>query len=252
VYGDPADAARERWDLIFLCVASTALREDLLPRIAPAVGAATVVSLGMGTGDVEVLSQLVLAEQIVTVLPKVLAWEGPLTAEIPAAGIAYWAPPLTALDVSGSPARAAAVVEALRRGGIGARLELRASADGDRLAALAIPYVAALELAGWSLRSLRRGPLLELAGDAARQAGPVIATRPRVGLAERLVFTPGGVRLMLRLLPWLVPFDLERYLAQHFAKVGPQTRLMLRLWASRGERRSLPVGAVARLAALLS
>ncbi len=56
---------------------------------------------------------------------------------------------------------------------------------------------------------------------------------------------PAGLaRLGLGLLPWFVPFDVERYLAAHFAKVGAQTRLMLGEWAALGRAHGLPVDSI--------
>jgi 2-dehydropantoate 2-reductase len=251
VHGDPGRVAAERWDLVFLCVASTALRGDLPARLAAAVGGATVVSIGLGAHDQEVLSTVFPAQQLVVVLPSLLAWQGPLADEIPEAGVAYWVPVPAPIGVGGAPGRGGVVVEALRRGGLRARLVPRAATDGQRLAALAIPYIAALEAAGWSLRALRRDPRLELAAAAAREARSVVVGQQERDLLDRLALSPDVARIVLRLMPHLVPFDLERYLAKHFSKVGAQTRLMLGEWAALAESHRVAATATNELARLL-
>jgi len=236
-----------RWDTVLLCVDATALRAGLLPGLAAAVGQATVASIGQAAGDAALLAQAFPAEQIVAVVPSMLAWDGPLASETPGPGVTYWLPPLSSLAVGGPRDRAMPLVAALRRGKLRAHHAPAAAASGARFAALTMPYLAALELAGWSLTALRRSAALELAARAASQATSAVATMP--------ARTSGGrawlARLALRALPHLVPFDLERYLARHFTKVGRQTLLMLQEWAALGRQRGRDVSAVERLAAAL-
>ncbi|MEU4840920.1 hypothetical protein [Nocardia testacea] len=223
------------WDMIWLCVSSTALRGSWLSDLRDAVGDATVVTIGQDLHDRAVLERVWPAERIVQVVPSLFAYSAPLTGEVPAPGIAYWVPPGSALKVLGDAARAEAVVRALRAGGLRARRSVRAGA-GEHIAALMVPGIAALEVAGWSLPALLSdmGPAVEAGGEASA----VVAA----GTGGRRIRVPKwAARAVLRLLRVLLPFDLDRYLAAHFTKVADQTRLMLDGWITEGETRALPV-----------
>ncbi|MET8797691.1 hypothetical protein ABZV91_14785 [Nocardia sp. NPDC004568] len=234
------------WDMVWLCVSSTALRGSWLSGVRDAVGDATVVTIGQDLHDRAVLERTWPAERIVQVVPSLFAYSAPLTGEVPAPGIAYWVPPGSVLKVLGDPARAEAVARALRAGDLRARRSTRAGA-GEYTAALMVPCIAALEVAGWSLPALLSdmGPAVEAGGEASA----VVAA----GTGGRRIRVPKWVaRAVLRLSRVLLPFDLDRYLAAHFTKVADQTRLMLDGWITEGEARALPVPRLRELRERLS
>ena len=169
--------------------------------------------------------------------PAVLAYSAPLVTEVPAPGIAYWMPPGTVTQVSGSPDRARPVVAALRAGHMRARYSGQ-TGSGELAAALMMPYIAALQAAGWSLPALRAqlGPPTEASSEAVAVVTALSGANP-----PRLRPPAWLVGLVLRLLPRLTPFDLARYLQAHFTKVAAQTRLMLDGWIAEGESHQLPV-----------
>lgn len=231
------------WDAVWLCVSSHALREPWVRELRDRVGSATIVTIGQDAHDKDVLRRVWPEEQIVQVVPSVLAYQAPLTDEVPAPGVAYWLPPGAGSVLNGPEERARAVVAALRAGGVRAKYAGR-TGSGELIAAKTVPYVAALEVADWSLTDLRPG--LGSAAAAAHEATTVIAaltggTPPRAGTP------PWLAGLVLRLLPLLVPFDLRRYLRAHFTKVAPQTRMMLDSWITEGESRDLPVARLKEL-----
>jgi 2-dehydropantoate 2-reductase len=214
------------WDMVWLCVSSTALRGPWLRDLLAATGAATVVSIGQDVRDLAVLTEVWPAEQIVQIVqvaPTVLAFPTD-------AGMAYWLPPGARNGVSGDRARL--VMAALRAGGLGARTARPGS--GELTAARMVPYIAALDAADWSPRA----PL----GLAARASAEAVAT-----LGGTLAPPAWLAGLALRVLPLVVPFDLGDYLRAHFTKVGAQTRLMLDGWIARGEARQLPVARLREL-----
>jgi hypothetical protein len=247
-HGVHTEVADDRWDMVWLCVPSTALRGPWLRGLRDAVGTATVVSIGQDLHDRAVLADVWPPEQIVQVMPSVLAYSAPLVAEVPAPGIAYWMLPGTVTVVSGSADRARAVMVALRAGNMRAWHSGRTGL-GELAAALMMPYIAALEVAGWSLSALRAelGPPAEASAEAVAVVAALGTVNP-----PRLRPPTWLVGLILRLLPPLVPFDLERYLRVHFTKVGAQTRLMLDGWIAEGESRHLPVARLRELRRALS
>ncbi|MEV6106999.1 hypothetical protein AB0M28_20115 [Streptomyces sp. NPDC051940] len=245
VLDDPADG---KWDAVWLCVSSDALREPWVAGLRALVGTATIVTVGQDLHDRAILARTWPDEQIVQVVPSVLAYQAPLADEVPMAGIAYWLPPGAAPMVGGTDDRARPVIEALRAGGVRAKRETRAG-TGELQAALQVPYVAALEAVGWSLPALRAG--LRLPSLAAGEALAVVAAlngrKP-----PRTVAPPWLVGALLRLLPRLAPFDLPRYLEAHFTKVGAQTRQMLDGWINEGKSRGLQVDRLGELRQSLS
>jgi hypothetical protein len=226
------------WDMVWLCVSSIALRGPWLRELAEKAGDATIVSVGQDVHDRAVLGEVWPSGRIVQVAPAVLAYAAPLAGEVPAPGVAYWTPPGAANGVSGE--RAASVVAALR--GTRSRVARRPGA-GEAAAARMMPYIAALEAAGWSLPELRAG--LGLPTAAAAEAVRIVG-----GRTPALMRPAAG--LVLRLLPWLAPFDLPRYLEAHFTKVAAQTRLMLDGWIAEGTSSELPVTRLRELRDALS
>ncbi|MFG1946730.1 ketopantoate reductase family protein [Nonomuraea sp. NPDC048826] len=211
------------WDMVWLCVDSGALRGETVARLSGSTAGATIVTIGQDLDDLDTLARLWPKERIVQAAPMVLAFPAP-------SGMTYWTPPGAATGVSGP--RAPQVVAALRAGGARARRVRRAGA-GEMTAARMIPFIAALEQAGWTL------PRLDGAAAAGREAVAVVAARH--GRRAALSAPAWAARLALRVLPRLTPFDLWPYLEAHFTKVGAQTRLMLDGWIAEGAARGLPV-----------
>jgi 2-dehydropantoate 2-reductase len=250
----PEAAAARRWDAIFLCVSSPALRKGpWLEVLAAGGGDATFVVLQPGLDDMVYVAARVPRERIVRGMLSIVSYAGPLPGEVlPAPGTVYWTPPLSKLPFEGP--RAGVIAEALARG------DLRATtARGvDRRLAFGGAFlntqVAALEVAGWRLDRLRRDRgLRRLAADAAREATAVAARRlgvrpPRL---SRLVAGP-LLGLAWRVAPRVVPFDLERYLQVHFTKVREQTRESLVGCARAAEELGAGGGALRELAGRLS
>ncbi|RSM93303.1 hypothetical protein DMB42_52655 [Nonomuraea sp. WAC 01424] len=230
-----SEPPRVRWDMVWLCVDSPALRGEWTNALRAVTGTATVVTIGQDPGDLRTLARVWPQGQIVQVTPMLLAYQAPLDREVPGPGVAYWVPPGSATGVTG--ARAPQVVAALRAGGVRARQVTRAG-TGELTAARMIPYIAELESSGWRLPASSRG--LRRAAAAVREAVAVVSAQ--YGLRASLPVPSWAVGLGLRVLPWLLPFDLRRYLETHFTKVSAQTRMMLDGWIAEGAARALPVG----------
>jgi ketopantoate reductase len=248
-----AEVAGRRFDQVWMCVPSTALRGPWLDELLASIGEAIVVSLTPGLEDRALLEARVPASRIVTGVIALVSYQTPLaTEERPQPGVAYWFPPFSASPFDGDDAAVRAIVSTLRRGGCPARRKREAWRMAAMSSAVMMPELVALEASGWSLRALRRGPHMALAAEAAREALNVVARHHgvRPPLMRAFVRTP-FLRAMLTVAPHLVPFDLEAYLAYHFTKVGEQTRLLMGSYISRGRELGLGVEALSRLGALL-
>ena len=253
----PDEVAAQQWDQVWLCIPSDALAGPWLAPFLAAIGDATLVALPPGLEDrARLLESAALDEaQLVTGQITFMAWQAPLPGEAasryPEPGTAYWFAPGSPSNFDGPSPRVEAVVAALRAGQCPARVSASTAAAIHQTVAISLPMMAALELAGWSLRSLRRGPMLATGLAAAREA-MVIAARHRgvpVGLGPALL-RAWILRPLIALAPLFLPFDLEAFLAWHFSKVGGQTRAALQTYLERahGEGARLPSEAIAELA----
>jgi 2-dehydropantoate 2-reductase len=252
VLTSPAEAARERWDAVFLCVSSTALRSGpWLEELAGAIGDATLVTLQPGIEDRDYVLARVPADRVVSGLIGMVSYQAPLPGEeVPRPGVAYWLPPLSECPLAGPRERTEALVRVLARGGLRSRVHpnLReALAFGGTVLEM---HTAALECAGWSFRGLGRDrELLSLASRAVREGIAISARRleARPPLLPRLV-RPWHMRLVLRLAPCVAPLDLETYFRVHFTKVGDQMDLGLATHLALAARFGLEAPAIRELA----
>lgn len=243
------EEVRERtWDLVVLCLPSTALTQgSWLEELGASLGDATLVNLTPDAEDHAVIARHVKEAQIVGGLIGLLSYHGPLPGdELPEEGMVFWVPPLTRMTFSGAGDRPRVVARALSKGGLSSKVVPSTTHE----AAFADPvlqlFVAALEIADWRFETLSadRG-LMTLAHRATREAFDAVATRlgVKVPLAMRL-FRPWMLRLSMRLSRFVVPFDLERFFAVHFTKVGAQTELIMRNWLTLTASLKAPSGAL--------
>lgn len=240
--------AQTAWDCVVLSISSTALqRGTFLDELVAAIGAATVVSLTPGIEDGVFLRARVPEERLVLGLIGLTSYPGPLPGEVlPAPGMVYWLPPLAAMGFSGPPARTQAVVKTLRAGGMRSRRVRDVQVDAAFAGPLLGMLVVALELSAWSAAALRRDrPLLRTTAESISQALRVgetlVGCRSPWALRQ---LGPGLLGLLLRVAPWVVPFDLERFLEMHFTKVGDQTEDTLRRYLKLAAAEGLPCAAI--------
>jgi Ketopantoate reductase PanE/ApbA len=245
VVSSAAEVAARRFDQVYLAIPSTGLAGAWLAELLAVVGEATLVGLTPAAGDRErLLAAGAHADRLVAGFISLVSYPAPLPDE-PAStptGTTVWFPPASPSLFSGPPAGVAAVVAALRAGGLPARATADVIRQGAYASSVFMVYLLALEAAGWSLRELRGGALLAHASEAARQTLAVLA--PSFGpapLPMKLLLRPWLLRLASRLAPRLVPFPLESYVKLHFTKVGAQTRLIVKGTIERGRAAGLPV-----------
>jgi 2-dehydropantoate 2-reductase len=216
------EVAARRWDVVLLCVSSTALRAgSWLADVARAAGAATVVAIQPGLDDPALVGAQVPRERLVWSMFGLVSY-------VEAEATRWYLPPLARLPFDGPRARP--IAETLTRGGLPSVVRAGV-ADALAFAGAALDlHIVALECAGWSLASLRRDRALVGELHAALDEALAVAAHHRGRAAPwllRRLLRPWVTRLLLRLVPRLAPFDAERYLRGHFTKVGDQTAAQL-------------------------
>jgi hypothetical protein len=246
VIDDLVQVEPDDWDVIWLCVASTALHELDLEQLRKRAGASTIALIAQGVRDRAVLEQHWPAGQIVLVAPTLFAFSGSLADPArPAGTTSYWAPPGAAWQVSEAAGRGGTIIGALRQGGLRAKV-----GTAQMLLAVNVPLVARVESAGWSLRAARRD--LGAASRAAGEAVGIVAAVHDVKPLPALATSAAAMGVAMTALSLLAPFDFERYVRVHFTKVGAQTRLMLDDLIGEGVTHALPVTHLRALRASLA
>jgi ketopantoate reductase len=234
------------WDQVYLCVASHALRGAWLGELAAVIGDATVVSLQPNAEDRACVIESVPEARVVSSMITLISYPAPLPGEtVPEPGMAYWFPPLTPAPFSGPPERTRAVVDALRRGRLPAKVRRDVPAQVKFPSALFMVLLSALERAGWSFRELARGPELPRVRPATLEAFAIVGGRaPRLlGMVAR----PFWLRRVMTVARWVMPLPVETYFQFHFTKVREQTRMFMRGYIAEGARLGKPTEALREL-----
>lgn len=251
VYDDQATAMQQPWDQIWLAVSGPAIGGPWLDELARALRPETaLVSLQPGPEGKRRIESLGLpGKQLVFGIIAFIAYQAPLPGEtrFPGSGIAYWLPPGPS-PFSGDPTAVAAIVDHLRRGGCPATPDPNLEPKVHFGTPLLQVIIAALEGAGWSWAAIRQGDGFQVAtrafGEAVAIAGRELDQKPPFW--TRLI-GPLAMRVAMITTPWIIPIDLETYLAYHFTKVGDQTRAHLDHWIARGAAHQMPTDALRRL-----
>lgn len=251
VFTKNSEVAKHPWDLVVLCISSTALRNGTwFDELLPAIGQASVVSLCPGPHDNAHVLERVPEERAVFGLIGLTSYPGPLEGELlPSPGMVYWIPPGGKMAFSGSATATASVVAILNKGGLASK----AVPDTAVAAAFAGPLlqmiIVALELVGWKFKALRKNKqMMGLAYGAMRESFALAERRlgAKTPFGLRLV-RPWNLRLVLRLIPYVVPFDMERFFEKHFTKVGDQTEDTLLTLSALAEENALPYSSLESL-----
>jgi len=226
---DQDEAMKEAWDVIVIALSSVALRSgDWFDRLCSSLGDAQLLSLLAGSDDPPYILERLPAEKVSWGMLAVISFQAPLPGqELPEAGIAFWFPWLSKLGFSGSNLE---FLPVLRRGGMPVAAIDSVQRDVAFTGAILDKTIYALEASGWTFSGLIADRELFSLAVAAMHESWTLATavhgvkRP---FALGLIW-PMHLRMILRLAPWIMPFDLERFFHFHYQKVGEQQLLHLR------------------------
>lgn len=230
VYTDPRRLRSLAFDQVWLCVSSPALRSGLIDDLGSSVRDAIWVSFQPGLEDREFLVQRVPANKLVTGLVNFVAYQAPLPGEdLWPPGIAYFVPPMTMTQFSGPEPYASAVANLLQSVGFTAGVHPDAAVTSRFGSAVLLPFVVALEAAGWSWSRLAsNAALITLLTESVRDLH--VALTKATGKAPgsfALAQKPWAWKMALFAAPKLASFPLEAYFAYHFTKVRVQSDQMV-------------------------
>ncbi len=226
-----AEVAAQKWDVLRLTVASPALLGPWIGELVRAVGdQATLAMLQPGRADLDVVTQHVDRARVLSGLITIISYPAPLPGEtrFPEPGMAYWFPPLAPGPFSGDRARVDALVKVLDRGDQPVKRAADVPGDVEVPTALLMPWLAALELGGWTFAGLADPRVGALGSQAAHETLTIVRKQSKRRAWLATIFTRAWfIRFVLWLGARLVPLPLEIYLREHFTKVGSQTRQAL-------------------------
>jgi ketopantoate reductase len=254
VVSRPDEVAARTFDQVYLTVSSPALAGPWLRELIAATGDATIVALQPGNDERAVLLAAgVPADRLVSGMITLISYAAPLPGEtrFPKPGMAYWFPPMAPAPHSGPRERTAAVVRALRAGKLPSKVHRDVPGAVAFPSAILMPYLVALETAGWSFQALGRGPAIDLGARGAREALAVTAatTGRRRPLGARVLSRPSMLRFALWFAARLFPLPLEIYLREHFTKVHAQTIEFIANYIAKGKPAGVGVAALEQLLA---
>jgi 2-dehydropantoate 2-reductase len=104
-------------------------------------------------------------------------------------------------------------------------------------------FVVGYQLSGWSFKAYRRSPWLTQAARGAREAASsqLLGTGILLNALIRMTTTRAVFHMVTLVLPWVMPFDIEKYLQFHYRKTRDQSLTLLELFINDGERLGLEV-----------
>lgn len=243
------DQAHSGWDQVWICLPSNAIHANWLAQQLRKIRANTPIILWSPDFRDKQRIEAIHKGPVSRALIGLISFQTPLPSEqTPSPGIAYLAPPRSAvLENSAAGKRAA---EWLQQGGLAAVTMNKLSAHEALMTAQLQPLIAALECCDWSLSTLRKSDLLTTASEATNEAARIGAHFLEPTKSHNKHSLPGKrwlFRLAILAAPALAPFPLQTYLHYHFAKVGEQTRQMFDGWIDYGKLNNLPVNALTTL-----
>jgi|GEM_PF-299373 len=242
------------WDQVYLCVSATAIRAGWLEDFIGAIGDKSIlVSLQPGTEDREYILQYLKDEsRLVNGMISFSSYHCPMEGENPPEhGMAYWCPPMSPCTFSSSnKAAAKAVVAPLKKGKLPSKVAKDVVAFSVYPSAFLMHLVAVMEANDWSFRQTAKTGGLDLIARATREAFPILKKKFRPPVPLWLMSLPMRafvLKTIIKLVPWVVPFNFETFLKVHFTKVGDQTEMLIGDYMEKGEKYSLATPTIAQI-----
>jgi ketopantoate reductase len=247
---DPSQIAKTQYDMIWISVPSTAIRDgNWLEVLGQHAGKATLVSLQPGLNDRDfILEKTKIPEaHLVSGSIPLLSYLAPMPGEsFEKPGYAFWLPPGQNVFMSlGETSRRKEVVDLLNRGGF----KTKESDDHRKQAligeAILRMVVVGLERSEWSFDRFMNGENIILATDSMKEALPILAKakatkNPMDSFVKRQLIRPSTIKGLLKGLQWIAPFDVESFFRVHFTKVEDQMHMGMKDLVELGKKGKFP------------
>lgn len=249
-------AAQGTWDQIYLCIPSDAMLTFDYDGLKRAMGGgATVVFLQPGPDDYALVAPRIPQDRMVQGMIVFVSYTAPFPKEtVPEPGIAFWQPPLTPTPFMGPRERRDAVIQTFRTAGISATANESLRDIAPYPTVVLTTFVAALQACDWQFTRLRRNKVMQETLFAAQhEAMQAVAshfgTQPPLW---RHMLNRATLAVLLKMMPRVLPVDMEAHVKMHYTKLQDQTRLYLKAYGDYAQAAGLEHGAIQRLQAIVA
>jgi hypothetical protein len=158
-----------------------------------------------------------------------MAWQGDLNGRPEEADSVHFYRSPMGIPLAGTETACQPVKEVLKNAGFAASISGPDTHMQAAVTAGMTAFVTGLELAGWSLRGFRKSPWRIQSAHAGQEA--ILSQVQKAGLIPRLLAgtlsSPGGFYFIAWTLPFLFPFDIQKYLQYHYIKTRNQSLTLL-------------------------
>lgn len=216
-----------------------------------AVSSKRVVCFAPEGGRPEFFPEGVAQDRLVFGGITLISWQGGTDAGGGSAGgINFWLPPFSTIPLVGTPTGCYEVAAVLKGGGLRAMIQKKELQKSQAaVTGLMSAFVVGYQLSGWSFKTYQRSPWLTRAARGAREAASsqLLGTGILTNALFRMTTTRAVFHMVTLVLPWVMPFDIEKYLRFHYQKTRDQSLMLLELFINDGERLGLEVGNIRSL-----
>jgi Ketopantoate reductase PanE/ApbA len=228
-------AAEQAWDIVILCISSTALHNGLnFKDLQFALKEATLVVLQPGPEDIDLVRQHIAAEQIVQGMITLISYHTPMPKEVTQEpGMAYWFPPFVPMPFVGSVDRRSDVIQTF----VSAKIAAKSTKELNQISLLYVTaffmlFLTALEACQWKFSVLGKDTaMIKQMLQANQEAFDAISVKHHAAAPCWFrALSPWMVKSFLEVAHRVTPFDLEQVFQVHFTKVKPQTKLLLKTY----------------------
>ena len=223
------------FDTVIITVASHSLSDgDWLKKLLKQLSQDTIIlSLQPGAKDEFIIrnaSESPDKLKLITGSIPIMSYWAPLPGEaFEKPGIAFWIPPLSRqkLDTKNHWTEAQNLAHFFNKAGLPTAVEQNFKQNQLGLETALCVLIAGLSKWDWSLDKLCQSQNLSLCADAIdealdAQAKELKLDKPQGGLKHRIFAQAWVLKLLMRFLDKVTPFDLESFLRVHFTKVETQ------------------------------
>lgn len=237
------------FDMVLFCISSVALQTFDFGSLKNNIANNTsLVCLQPGLHDYSKIAASFSSDRIVEGQISVISFALPLTGEATAANqYAFWFPPFASMLFVGSKDRVSEISNLFKQAGIATKKLYSRNHKPVFSSTFLVALTTVLALNKWSFSALRKNEThIRLICQLMKEIATALASyhNKKMPFGLSIIGTPWVLKLLLRFLPSLVPFDLETFIKNHFTKVKQQTDLHLNNYYQVGKKEKIATEAL--------
>lgn len=220
------------FDIVLFCISSVAFQNFNFSDLKNSLSDnSTLVCLQPGLHDYAKITASFPSNQVTEGQISVISYALPLKGETTAANeYAFWFPPFASMLFVGDEKRISELGILFKQAGIATKQLYNRKDKPVFSSTFLVSLTTVLALSNWSFTALRKNEThLRLICQLMNEIATALSSyhRKKVPLGLSIIAKPWVLKLLLRFLPSLIPFDIEAFIKNHFTKVKQQTTLHL-------------------------